>query len=89
MIRWTCFLVGRVQGVGMRFAVRNLAEEFPLFGYVENLEDGRVCMVIEGEAEPMQRFLDQLRVRAPGHLHSIETYQSEASGEFANFSIRR
>jgi acylphosphatase len=89
MIRWTCFLVGRVQGVGMRFAVRDLAEEFPLFGYVENLEDGRVCIVVEGEAEPMQRFLDQLRVRAPGHLHSIETYQSEASGEFANFSIRR
>lgn len=73
----------------MRFAVRNLAEEFRLHGYVENLNDGRVCVVIEGLIDSMQQFLDQLRIRAPGYLHAIDTYPSEASGEFANFSIRR
>lgn len=73
----------------MRFTVRKLADEFRLHGYVENLDDGRVCMVLEGQADLLQRFLDQLRVEAPGHLHTIDTYPSEASGEFANFSIRR
>jgi len=73
----------------MRFAVRKLAVEFHLSGYVENVEDGRVCLVIEGEPKPMARFIDQLRISAPGLLQSIDTYESEASGEFANFSIRR
>jgi len=73
----------------MRFTVRNLAEEFRLRGYVENRDDGRVCMVVEGEEETMRRFLEELRIRGPGHLYAIDTFQSEASGEFVNFLIRR
>jgi len=73
----------------MRYAVRNLADEFRLHGYVENRDDGRVCVVIEGEEETLRRFREELQIRGPGHLHAIDTFQSEASGEFANFLIRR
>ena len=35
---------GRVQGVGFRFAVLQLAKEYDISGFVENLPDGRVLL---------------------------------------------
>jgi len=89
MIRATCFLSGRVQGVGMRFACHHLAQRFPITGIVENLPDGRVRLVIEGEREPIAEYLEALRHVAPGHLHTMESFESAPSSEFTNFSIRR
>jgi acylphosphatase len=89
MIRATCFLTGRVQGVGMRFAVREVARSFPVTGTVENLSDGRVRIVVEGDSTSIDAFLAQLQVVAPGHIRSLERFDCEASGEFVNFSIRR
>lgn len=89
MIRATCFLSGRVQGVGMRFACHDLARRFPITGFVENLPDRRVRLVIEGERESIAEYLTSLRNDAPGHIHAMETFESAPSHEFTNFSIRR
>ena len=43
------FFSGQVQGVGFRMTTRRLAKGFPITGFVQNLEDGRVELVIEGE----------------------------------------
>lgn len=89
MIRRTCMLSGRVQGVGMRVAVRNLARSCAIVGYVENTDDGRVRMVLEGPLQELSDFLERLQIVAPGHIHSIDTWESAASGEFVDFEIRR
>ncbi|MFN7733743.1 MAG: acylphosphatase [Pirellula sp.] len=89
MIRRTCMLTGRVQGVGMRFAVRNLARTYAIAGYVENTDDGRVRIVLEGTSQELSDFLERLQIVAPGHIHSIDTWESAASGEFDDFEIRR
>ena len=39
---------GRVQGVGFRYTVRTLATRFAVTGFVRNLADGRVQLVVEG-----------------------------------------
>jgi acylphosphatase len=49
---------GRVQGVGFRATARSLAGGFPVAGYVRNLPDGRVELVVEGEAAAVASFLD-------------------------------
>lgn len=73
----------------MRYAVHGLARDYPICGYVENLEDRRVCIVIEGALDVLDAFLDRLIEIAPGHIQSMDRFQSEASGEFHDFAIRR
>lgn len=89
MVRVTSFLDGRVQGVGMRFAVHDLARHYPILGFVQNLNDGRVQIVMEGEDEQIESFLSRLREVAPGAIHDISSFRSTASGEFTRFEIRR
>ena len=48
MIGRRVFFEGRVQGVGFRYSVRQLAKGYDVAGWVRNLPDGRV----ELEASP-------------------------------------
>ncbi|MFO0013306.1 MAG: acylphosphatase [Planctomycetota bacterium] len=89
MLRVTCFLSGRVQGVGMRYTVHRLASQFPITGWVENLDDGRVQIVAEGDPKAIARFLEAISTHAPGAIHRMDRYESAASGEFVNFTIHR
>jgi acylphosphatase len=54
------FVVGRVQGVGYRIFVQQLAEELDLHGYVRNRRDGRVEVFAMGRPEKMRRLRQAL-----------------------------
>lgn len=45
-----CFVSGRVQGVAYRAAAQRRARELGVNGYARNLADGRVELLISGEA---------------------------------------
>ena len=45
MIARQVFYEGRVQGVGFRYSVRNVAKGYDVCGWVRNLDDGRVEVV--------------------------------------------
>ena len=47
---------GQVQGVGFRFFAEEAARRERLTGCVRNLDDGRVEVLAEGDAEAMARF---------------------------------
>jgi len=89
MVRVTSFLTGRVQGVGMRYAVHDLSRQFTVRGFVQNLQDGRVQIVAEGEREEIDRFLNRLQEVAPGAIHALDSFASTATGEYSRFEIRR
>lgn len=55
-------LRGVVQGVGFRYWCHKKAQEFPLVGYVANLPDGSVEVVVEGERGIIEEFIKILRV---------------------------
>lgn len=60
---------GRVQGVGFRWTVKDLAREFDVAGTVKNLPDGRVELVAQGDEA--DEFLDAIRRSAlAGHIES-------------------
>ncbi len=49
---------GRVQGVGFRYSVRQIAEGYAVAGYASNLPDGRVEVFLQGdrgEVEAMEK----------------------------------
>ena len=79
---------GRVQGVGFRYTTLGLARGYAVTGYVQNLPDGRVELVAEGEPKEVANFLRTVANHLAGYIH----HQEEANvppGEFADFSIRR
>jgi acylphosphatase len=55
------FYEGRVQGVGFRYSIRQIAKGFNLTGWVRNLADGRVELQIAGEDDELRAFLDAIR----------------------------
>ncbi len=69
--RLTALVHGRVQGVGFRAFVRRQALDLELDGYVENLPDGRVEVVAEGERSELEHLLVKLRT-GPAHAE-VET----------------
>ena len=51
---------GRVQGVGFRYTAHRIAGRFAVSGFVRNLSDGTVELVVAGAADETHRFLESL-----------------------------
>ena len=79
----------RVQGVGFRFRTQEIAERFAVQGFVENLDDGRVHLVVEGETEETQRFLDAVQQALRANIRQMHVNAAVPTGEFRGFDIRR
>lgn len=54
-------LHGKVQGVFCRAFVHHLANEMGLQGYVRNVSDGTVEVVVEASEEKLKEFEQQLK----------------------------
>lgn len=52
------YISGRVQGVGFRAATRRTAVSNGVNGWVQNLEDGRVEAVFEGQSADVESMLE-------------------------------
>ena len=79
---------GRVQGVGFRFTVVNLAQELDVTGWVKNEFDGSVSMVAEGPEDQLMALLQAVK---NSHLDRYITNElvrrSAATGEFTQFGL--
>jgi acylphosphatase len=80
---------GRVQGVGFRFTTVEIARNYTLAGYVQNMMDGSVKLVAEGSEEELVKFLRDLR---EAHIYRYVTNEDihwqDGSGEYEAFVIR-
>ncbi len=79
---------GRVQGVGFRYTTRQVAARFAVAGYVKNLVDGRVQMVIEGEACILDAFVAAVEAELDRHIENRQAEVRPATGEFSSFQVR-
>jgi acylphosphatase len=80
---------GRVQGVGFRATAVTLAQEFPVHGWVRNLADGRVEMLVEGERDQIDAFLGAVRKYWGDAIRNEETDWRPATGNYPSFKAVR
>ena len=86
--RRTYLFDGRVQGVGFRYTTKNIALQYDVHGYVRNLPDGRVELVVEGNDGQVQLLVNDLQQRMNGYIRHVEAHSAPATGEFGDFFIR-
>ncbi|HEX9795146.1 MAG TPA: acylphosphatase [Planctomycetota bacterium] len=87
-IRTVACFSGWVQGVGFRHATRELAGQYPVRGWVRNLLDGRVEVVVEGRTSDVERFLDKLRQKMNAYIQGEVVKNSRPTLTHEGFEIR-
>ena len=78
---------GRVQGVGFRFTAHNIAGRYGLFGYVRNLHNGSVEMLIQGSLADIDSCLDELNDEFKGYIAETEIEELSADTNLTSFKI--
>jgi acylphosphatase len=87
--RLTAWVAGHVQGVGLRWWIRARALELGLVGTAENLEDGRVKVVAEGEAARCRELLALLAAPGtPGRVSRVTQRWDKPRGGIVGFTER-
>lgn len=81
---------GTVQGIFFRQFVKEHADDLKLRGFVRNLEDGTVEIIVEGEDEQIERLVGFVR-KGPQHaqIRNVEIEERKWSGDFKEFKILR
>jgi acylphosphatase len=88
MNRKTVHFSGDVQGVGFRYTTQHLAAPFKVTGYVRNLSDGRVELLIEGPDDQLDGLIQAIQQRMNEYIRKTAVQVSPATGEFKGFAIR-
>jgi acylphosphatase len=84
------FAGGRVQGVYYRETCRKKSERLGVAGWVQNLKDGRVEAVFEGEKENVQKMVNWAkRGSLFASVESFDIIWEDYKGEFKKFEIIR
>lgn len=79
---------GRVQGVGFRWVVRELASRRAVSGFVRNEPDRSVTVVAEGTEDELMRLLQDVRgSRLAGGIGAEKVQWADAQGRPEGFSI--
>lgn len=69
---------GKVQGVGFRYSVRQIAEGFTVSGHAANLPDGRVEVFLQGDRDEVEAMEKEI-----GESH-LASFIREVVGEEVN-----
>jgi acylphosphatase len=87
-IRATVIYTGRVQGVGFRWQVNQIAKFFSCSGFVKNLSDGTVKLVVEGTSKEVRDMVEKVNDRLQDYWHEIKIDERAGAAHFSEFSIQ-
>ena len=88
-IRAHIVVEGKVQGVYFRSYVSEEAKKLNLTGWVRNLEDGRVEIVVEGTRDDVRTIVAWChKGPTPARVSEVKVDWQEYSGKYRAFSVR-
>ncbi|MFA5059909.1 MAG: acylphosphatase [Candidatus Omnitrophota bacterium] len=79
--------LGTVQGVGFRYTVHRFASELDLVGWVRNLSDGSVEILVEGKKESIEELIKNIDEYFSGYIQDKKVTHREAEVHFKDFRI--
>ena len=83
------FIVGRVQGVFFRQSTRVMAIKNNVNGWVQNLDDGRVEIIAEGEKQNIDNLVTWCKTGpANSRVDEFELSEEDYVNEFEIFEVR-
>ena len=83
----SAFFTGHVQGVGFRYATKQVANGFEVTGFVRNLPDGRVELRAEGEEMECRRFLREVQSELDSYIRDTDSRESAGPRTHFRFGI--
>ena len=88
-VRARIFVNGLVQGVFFRQNTQKRAKEIGVFGFVRNLQDGRVEAVFEGDRDKVKEIIKWAK-EGPNNatVNNQEVSWEEYKEEFNDFEIK-
>jgi len=90
MKRALILVKGKVQRVGYRDEVEEIARRLEISGFVENVKPYDVRIVAEGEDSKMERFIEEISItRYPIDVEHLEVRFEDCKAEFEYFEIKR
>ena len=78
---------GRVQGVGFRYTARRIAQGHVVTGFVKNLDDGRVELVVEGPPGEIEQVLEEIAQAMRGNIRDTHVEKGSPSGKYSSFDV--
>ena len=82
------FITGKVQGVFFRQAMKVISIKNSVYGFVRNLNDGRVEAVLEGDDNNVNTVIEWCNSGpANSRVESVEIKNEEPAGLFSNFNV--
>ena len=90
MIKAHLLIQGRVQGVGFRANARRKANRLNVRGWIRNLRNGDVELLIEGPEVEVDRLIVWCH-RGPtsAYVSKVRVEKSKATHEFDGFAVKR
>lgn len=83
------WISGQVQGVNFRYYTRQQALRLGLTGWVRNLWDGRVEVLLEGEEAFVRQMVDWCHTGpSAAYVVGVEIEWESSSGTLDNFDIQ-
>jgi acylphosphatase len=86
MLEMHIILKGNVQGVGLRATVKMEADKRKLTGFIRNLNNDSVEIVIQGEKKDMDSLLTLLKAKF--HILNIEQDFYDTEDSYEIFTIQ-
>jgi acylphosphatase len=78
---------GQVQGVGFRFTAFNMANRHQLTGFVRNLPDGTVEMLIQGTSEAIDDCIRDIKEYFSGYIRETKIKEIPSNFQYKDFEI--
>lgn len=86
-----CIISGKVQGVFFRNYIKDKAHELGLVGFVQNMPEGSVEVLIQGEEEDIETLLEHIK-KGPvfSNIRNIDiTWADALQDTFTDFTIEQ
>jgi acylphosphatase len=89
MVQARLFISGFVQGVGFRRFVQKQAQEMSVGGWVRNLPDGKVEVLLQGERQEVEMVIDSCH-KGPflAEIEEVEIEWEDVTQEHVDFTVR-